>query len=226
MAAVNPVDQWGLHVMNFIQLKKLPNLLITPDFLNSSQVRTIPIVPVPGSVVRNCTLNVKRFIEANGGSAQYGWAISALGNVLVRFVGHCVARQESGELICVTPSECSYLDEMAFIPDQSIAPIDQGLERLPSITIPLINNSIAAEYADLDNVSSKIKRKYPSRISLDDNRSSTPLTKEDSALVVDATMRARRLMPVLQALVARTYGPNQYCFCNSGKKYKKCCKQT
>lgn len=212
--------------MNFIQLKKLPKLFITPAFLASPQVKTIPIVPFPGSLVRNCTLNVELFIEANGGSAEYGWAISALGNVLVRFVGHCVVRQESGELICVTPSECSYLDEMAFIPDQSIEPIDQSLERLPSITIPLINNSIAAEYADLDNVSSKIKSQYPSRASLDDNRSSAPLTKEDSELLTDVTMRARRLMPALQALVARTYGPNQYCFCNSGKKFKKCCKQT
>jgi hypothetical protein len=209
--------------MNFIQLKRLPSLLITPDFVATSQVKTVLVDPFPEALMRNCTHNVKRFIEENGGSAEYGWAVSALGNVLIRFVGHCVVRRDSGELVCVTPPECTYIDEMAFIPDPSIAVTDQNRERLPTITFPLINNSVAIQYADLENVSSTLRSKYPSKSSLDDNRSSTTLTEKDSKVMTDVTIRIRRLMPDLQALVVRTYGSNQYCLCNSGKKYKKCC---
>lgn len=209
--------------MNFILLKRLPDLLRTPKLLSGSNFKTVPIAPFPGSLIRNCTHNVKLFIDANGGSAEYGWAASALGNVVIRFVGHCVVRQDNGELICVTPPECSYIDEMLFIPDQSIAAIDQNRARLPTIAFPLINNPVATEYADLENVSSKLRSRYPSRRSLDDNQSSVALTEKDSEVMTDTNIRIRKLMPDLQALVARTYGPNQYCLCNSGKKYKRCC---
>lgn len=209
--------------MNFIQLKKLPDLLITPEFLTSSEVKTIPIAPFPGASSRNCTHNVKLYIASNGGSAEFGWAVASLGNVLIRFVGHCVVGHARGGLVCITPPECSYMNQMAFIPDQSIAAVEQNRGRLPSLTYPLINDPVAIEYADLDNDSSKIRCKYPPRSSLNDFSSFATLSTEDSKVMSEVTLRARRLMPELQALVARTYGPNQYCFCNSGEKYKRCC---
>lgn len=209
--------------MVFTSLQALPDLPDPPHFLDSRTVIVIPVSPFPGSRPKNCILNTQEYIKSHGGDQQFGWIFSNLGNVLIRFVGHCVVRTSEGLLLCVTPPEQANATRIGFIPDNALNPVHRGIERLPAYTEALIRNPIAKEYAKLENASNEIICKYPARVSLNDDRLTTPLSDEDARSMTIINRRLFEILPSLEAIVSRTHGVNQQCFCGSGQKYKKCC---
>lgn len=209
--------------MVFTSLLALPDLLDPPHYLDPSAVIVLPVSPIPGSRPKNCVLNVQEYIKLNGGEPQFGWIFSSLGNVLIRFVGHCVVRTRDGLLLCVTPPEQAKVTRIGFIPDNALKPILRGVERLPAYTEVLIRNPIAKEYAKLENAKNEIICKYPARVSLSDDRLTTPLSDEDAQSMTEINHRLFEILPRLEMIVSRFQGVNQQCFCGSGRKYKKCC---
>ncbi|MEJ6080408.1 SEC-C domain-containing protein [Vibrio sp. 1-Bac 57] len=208
--------------MNFIQQKKIPN--ITPQFfpcINNKNVQTIPIKKFEWARDKNCNLNAQNYTDNYGGKLQLGWRYSSLGNVLLRIVAHCVIKDDDGKLFCVTPSENDYEKTINFIPDDSIIEYNG---RLPSYTIPIINNTLIAEWAKLECLHSEVRMKYSSRQSLSDNTSSVKLTDEDSLKMTFINKRFHELIQKVELLALNSYQPNDLCHCASGLKFKKCCK--
>lgn len=101
--------------MHFIPQTKLPNLIGKPDQIKSFKSVEVPILPAEGGHPRNCVLNVKKHISDNGGSAKFGWYFSTLGNVAIKFIGHCVVKGNNEQLLCVTPPESPYVTKLGFM---------------------------------------------------------------------------------------------------------------
>jgi len=205
--------------MNFIAQNKLPSTSL-PLIFNQKNVQEIDIFSIESTRQRNCILNSKYYIGSNGGSLQYGWMFSTLGNIAIRFVGHCVVKDSNGRLLCVSPPEHKYLTKLSFIADDSV--IEKN-GRLKCITFPLVNHLLAIEVAQLENIESDIRSKYKARKCLSDQTNHVVLTDEDSDIMTHINIRKHQMAYELKKLVIKSMKPNDLCYCGTGVKYKKCC---
>lgn len=204
---------------------KLPKFLGSYErLINDKNVVSVPIEIVNGHRKRNCFLNVKSHIETSieQNEMQYGWTYTCLGNVMIRLIGHVVVRKQSGGLLCVTPPEFD-IDKIPFIPDNQVGYQMSSGDRLPSISIPIINNPYIKQYAEQENIIQSIREKYPARTDLSDNNN-LPLTHGDTkeyrkALSIIQNINNQKLLSIFKENTSR----NDQCYCGSGNKFKKCC---
>jgi HTH-type transcriptional repressor of NAD biosynthesis genes len=170
-------------------------------------VEIIPIKPHESATALNCLNNVKNYISMNGGEIQLGWIFSIMGNLALKLTSHAVVKQTDGTLVCVTPNEYRN-DKLKFAPDNSVEDLIQN-NHLPMKFVALIASQTLNEYLDIEREMDKLR--------LD----SSGLVK--AIVVQQIQLKASMLYPAILELAKKHTGRNDYCFCGSIKKRKKCC---
>lgn len=170
-------------------------------------VEIIPIKPHESATALNCLNNVKNYISINGGEIQLGWIFSIMGNLALKLTSHAVVKQSDGTLVCVTPNEYRS-DKLKFYPDNSVKDLIQN-NHLPMKFVALIASQTLNEFLDIEREMDKLR--------LDNSG----LVK--AIEVQQIQLKASRLYPEILELAKKHTGKNDYCFCGSLKKRKKCC---
>ena len=88
--------------MNFFNPRKIDRNWLKLAKLDS--IRVLPVHPSQVAKPLQCLDNVERYIKKNGGTVQFGWIFSCLGNIVLKLTAHAVVKEQSGSLICVTPN--------------------------------------------------------------------------------------------------------------------------
>lgn len=175
---------------------------------NITMVEMISIEPHESATPLNCLNNVREYVAINGGQIQLGWIFSIIGNLALKLTAHAVVKKDDETLLCVTPNEYRN-NRLRFSPDNSIEHLIKN-NHLPLKFVPLIENSKLDEYLDIERDIDKLRL--------------------DNSGVVSAiemqymNSKASVLYHSILELAKEHTHKNDYCFCGSNKKRKKCCR--
>lgn len=191
--------------MQYFDLPELKHDLLNK--LGVSELRKIPALPERDAKPLNCLNNALSYIEKHGGSVQFGWIFSCLGNISIKMTAHAVVKKGDGSLVCVTPNEYRS-GLLMFAPDNSI---ENQIENnfLPTKFAPLIDDKSLSEYIAIEVEQDQLRL---------DNLG---IIKQSS--LDEFQVRASLLYPTILFLAQKHTGRNDRCYCGSGKKNKKCC---
>lgn len=154
----------------------------------------------------NCLKNTTKYIDNYGGELQLGWLITVIGNVALQLTAHAVVKKDDDSLLCVTLDE-NRKHTVKFSPDNSIQSLIKN-ECLPSKFIALIDDDVLGDYLNLH------KRHDELRL----------LGYDNSCLEIqEINTKCQALYQQILALAVKNTGRNDYCYCGSSKKHKKCC---
>ena len=193
--------------MNFFNPRKIDRNWLKLAKLDS--IRVLPVHPSQVAKPLQCLDNVERYIKKNGGTVQFGWIFSCLGNIVLKLTAHAVVKEQSGSLICVTPNEFR-TDRLSFASDDSIDKLIVN-RHLPQRCICLVENDILSRYVALER-------------ELDELRLINSGVVSQSNLQ-DINQRASELYPYVLKIAKDATGPNHACYCGSNEKRKRCCGQ-
>lgn len=189
---------------------------ITPQILNfcyrivsNPNPILLNVEPLKESEPLECFVNVEKVVAKKGGSIQYGWRIGEWSEVMLEAEFHAVWLSPEKNYVDITP----FIEkQILFLPDNSR--VYEG-KQINSFRFPLINNPLLLEFIDVNNKifevmnSGKLAEKH-GRVSIPAN------------LIMPLRKRHQELLMMLYRLKSK---PNSPCFCGSGLKYKKCCKE-
>lgn len=171
-------------------------------------------VPAKGAVVRECFPNVMDRVAVDGGELVYGWAIWEWPGVFVEAEHHAVWRSPDG-LIDITPHEYP-TKGVLFLPDPSATYDFEGFTRRNNIKRATTDLPAVSEFLALSDLIfqklevSSVGKEYR-------------LSQRDLFQLQAMEDRKNQLKGNIYFHLARGKGPNDVCFCRSGKKFKKCC---
>ncbi|MCB2385645.1 hypothetical protein [Thalassolituus alkanivorans] len=171
------------------------------------KIEKIPVRPDENAQPKNCLNNVRSHIAEHGGSVQLGWIFSCLGNVAVKMTAHAIVRTDAGKLICVTPNKYRK-GLLNFARDDSVENLIKN-DFLPMKFIPLIDNKTINEYIGIELELDQLRIDNKGLVSQSD--------------LQNFQYKASLLYPSLLFVAKNHTGRNDFCFCGSGKKNKKCC---
>ncbi|HEA18686.1 MAG TPA: hypothetical protein ENH88_20005 [Pseudoalteromonas prydzensis] len=191
--------------MQYFDLSELSSSLLKK--LGVEDLRKIPVQPEPDAKFLNCLDNVTSYIEKNGGSVQFGWIFSCLGNISIKMTAHAVVKTPDNSLVCVTPNEYR-TGLLKFAPDCSVENFIQN-NFLPTKFVPLIDDQSLSEYIGIEAEQDKLRLDNLGIIAQSD--------------LEQFKMRASLLYPAILSLAKKYTGRNDQCYCGSGNKSKKCC---
>lgn len=152
------------------------------------------------SLPSECFPNVERMVQEHGGQQVNGWAIWQWANVLVEAEAHSVWRSPEGQLIDITPHVYEER-EILFLRDAVM--VYQG-NTIASIRLALTSSPLVAELIWLLNERDRIMCETPGRVC------SIPKPIWDR-------------IEEIKAMLHEDVKGNEFCPCQSGLKYKKCC---
>ncbi len=173
-----------------------------------SDIEIIPIEPHENATPQNCLNNVKDYINLNCGEVQLGWIFSIMGNLALKLTAHAVVKLGDGSLLCVTPNEYRN-SKLRFSPDDSVEHLIKN-DHLPMKFIPLIQNNTLNEYLEIERGMDKLR--------LENNGVVKAIE------IQQIQLKAASLYPSVLELAKVHTHKNDYCFCGSNKKRKKCCR--
>ena len=160
----------------------------------------VPVIVQEWSLQNECFPNVERMVKERGGQQVNGWAIWQWANVLVEAEAHAVWESPEGELIDITPHRNGE-KEILFLRDDGM--IYKG-NTIASVRSALTSSPLVAELIQLMEERDRIMCATPGRIySIPE-----PLWN--------------RIIEIQIQLQEKVSG-NEFCPCQSGLKYKKCC---
>ena len=170
--------------------------------------------PEAGALVNKCILNTLESVRQNGGEVVTGWKIYLWPRVLVHLIGHAVVRR-NGLLQCVTPSRTSE-KRVLFLPDPSVRfdERDPGA-RLGSCMVPLRDDPEVVRFIEIEKEVNSIKIKLP-------RTSGLVAVPGPDAVRLQALQREQP--ELIRRITLRTKKPNEVCICDSGRKFRKCCR--
>lgn len=171
----------------------------------------IPVQVVAGAVPNECFGNVVMKIANSGGTIQCGWTILEWKDVLVEGEFHVVWRSPENKLVCVSP-KVNGEKRMLFLPDNSRVWDEKN--RIDNIRLPLREDPVVME---LITVKQELTKEYNILAS---KQLGAPLTPSERFIALSA--KERELFKKINELPPIPKG-NNFCWCGSGKKYKKCC---
>jgi hypothetical protein len=109
-------------------------------------IRSVPqliaIQPPQWARRRLCYVNVREQVQAFGGEAVFGWAVTYFPRILIECIHHAVWRSSEGKLIDITPDKRSARTGM-FLPDIDVR---EGSRGLVTRYFPLTDDPIILEY--------------------------------------------------------------------------------
>lgn len=191
--------------MQYFDLPELSSSLLKK--LGVEDLRKISVQPEPDAKPLNCLNNVTSYIEKHGGSVQFGWIFSCLGNISIKMTAHAVVKTPNNLLVCATPNEYR-TGLLNFAPDCSVENLIQN-NFLPTKFVPLIDDQSLTEYIGIEVEQDKLRLDNLGIVAQSD------LNKFQ--------MRASLLYPAILSLAKKYTCRNDLCYCGSGKKNKKCC---
>ncbi|AZN32688.1 MULTISPECIES: hypothetical protein [unclassified Pseudoalteromonas] len=190
-------------------MRKFDPKTISDDLLKRAGLKYLSPIAIERqeySKELNCLKNTTKYIENHGDELQFGWLITVIGNVAIQLTAHALVKKSDNSFLCVTLNE-NRKNTAKFSPDNSIDQLIQN-EYLPSRFIPLVDDEVLDNYLDLH------KRHDELRLMGFDNSCSE---------IQDINGSCQALYPQIQALAVKNTGRNDYCYCGSSKKHKKCC---
>lgn len=160
----------------------------------------LPVSVPKWSLPSECFLNVQRMVRDHGGQQVNGWAIWQWANILVEAEAHAVWESPEGKLIDITP-HVNGERKILFLRDYDMVYCGNTIA---SIRLALTSSHLVAELICLMNERDRIMCETPGRMC------SIPKHLWD------------RIEEIQLELKERVSG-NEFCPCQSGLKYKKCC---
>lgn len=160
----------------------------------------VPTAAQPWCLPNECFPNVERMVKERGGRQVNGWTVWQWANMVITTEAHAVWQNQEGELIDITPHNLGE-KEILFLPDARVIFVGYPIM---GKRIPLTGSSLVAEMIDLMNV----------------RDSYLCSTSERTYKIPEELLN--RIMQVQSKLYEEVKG-NEFCPCQSGLKYKKCC---
>jgi len=174
----------------------------------------VPVEPEPGALPNKCILNVLETTRRDGGEVVVGWKVYLWPRVLVHLIGHAVVLRD-GAMTCVTPSK-NKAKRILFLADPSRSfDEDDPDARLGGKMIPLRDDADADRFIEVEEEINSIKVKLP--------RTSGQVMVTGPDAVRLAALQ-KELPELIRRLTLRTKKPNEVCVCDSGRKFRKCCR--
>lgn len=174
----------------------------------------VPVDAEADAQPNKCILNALEAIHKDGGEVMLGWKVYVWPRVLVHLIGHAVVLRD-GKMRCVTPSRASE-KKILFLADPSLS-FDESdpNARLGGKMIPLRDDPDAARFVEVEEEINDIKVRLP--------RTSGEVMVPGSDAV--RLMALQKEQPeLIRRLTLRTKKPNEICICDSGRKFRKCCR--
>lgn len=160
----------------------------------------LPVVTQEWSLPSECFPNVQRMVQEQGGKQVNGWVVWQWVNILVEAEAHAVWENLEGQLIDITPHDNGER-EILFLRDDDM--VYQG-NTIASIRLALTSSQLVAEFIWLMNERDRIMCETPGRLC------SIPKPMWDR-------------IEEIKAMFHEEVRGNEFCPCQSGLKYKKCC---
>lgn len=174
----------------------------------------IEIIPFEGVDILDCTENVKKYILKNGGSSVPGWAIWLEPKVLIEAEFHMVCKTTENKLIDITPRMEGF-KQVLFLEDPSIKYENTQINNIrKNISKSILVDQLIKNCDEIFLLTNKddLKHQHGEIILKDDDAELyEKLRNDNQAILINILSKIR-------------FGPNDPCFCGSGKKYKQCCK--
>lgn len=167
----------------------------------------IPVEVQTWSRPMECFHNVQRIVREQRGAQINGWAIWQWANILIEAEAHAIWESPEGKLIDITPHDNGE-KEILFLRDCNMVYSGQSIG---NVRLALTDSPIAAELIALSEKTESIMCSYKPGTMI-------PLLELQQRLL-PLKKRRTAIMETLNQKV----GPNAFCPCQSGLKYKKCC---
>jgi hypothetical protein len=184
------------------KIKELCDKVVT-----GTEPEYLPVTVQEWCLPRECFPNVDRMAKKHGGRRVNGWTIWQWANVFVEAEAHAVWESPNGKLIDITPHDYGE-KEILFLRDEEM--IYSG-KKFGNIKLALTDSPLVAELIDLTKRVESVLCEY-------DAGTGIPVAELQQRLG-SVVMRQK----VIMAELYRETGPNEFCSCQSGLKYKKCC---
>lgn len=171
--------------------------------------------PDPDAVVRECFNNVVERVRRVGGDLVYGWAIWEWPSVFIEAEHHAVWRSPNGILMDITPHEYP-TGGVLFLPDPLATYDFKDFSRRDNFRRSTSELRAVAEFLMISEFifkkleSASVGKEYH-------------LSREDINQLQSMEDRKAQLKGSIYFHLANDRGPNDICFCRSGKQFKKCC---
>ena len=165
----------------------------------------VPVMPSKDARLNYCMTDVPAYVENNGGSVKYGWTIWELPDIFLEAEFHSVWLNPEGKLIDIIP-KLDNEKEILFLPDSSRVYENKLVE---NIRKPLVDNEYTHAWLMVEKKRYEIRKKH-----FKDGEVNGPAAEAEMESWVQTIERQKQ-----------TIGRNDPCYCESGKKYKKCCGQ-
>jgi hypothetical protein len=185
-----------------LQIMRLCKVLVS-----NPAPKHVVVVPESSAVLGECFDNVRRKVDVEGGTIQYGWQIWEWPNIYIEAEFHAVWLSPTNSLVDITPKD-EPVDCILFLPDlvrtyegKSIDNVRRALRKDKLIHDFL---TVAAEINKL-----KINGQNPNN----PNEFKAP---------VELFQKLTQRHLILQEMLNRGESENSMCFCGSAKKYKNC----
>lgn len=179
---------------------KISNIIL--EFCNKISTDNIPeyviVNPQKDCTISNCFPNVAKIVRDKGGEAVNGWAIWKWANILIEAEAHSVWKRLEGSLVDVTPHNYNE-KEILFLSDPKMVYKDCPI---PSIRLALTSSPLVSRLIYLFNERDKIL-------------SSGGMIPPEMVYEINH----------IQYVIHQDVKGNEFCPCQSGLKYKKCCGQ-
>jgi len=174
----------------------------------------VPVRPMPGASRNKCVFNVREAVDRFGGQLVFGWAVALWPKVLLDCIGHAVLRTPDG-LLCVTPPQ--YEEErLLFAEDPSLSfDFDDPQARMPHKFIPLSKDPWVIKLINIEEELLKLQIQLP--------RMSGPV-EVAGRLGWEIQQLQHQRIEAVRRVVLRTRELNDPCVCQSGRKFRKCCR--
>lgn len=171
----------------------------------------VAVRPDPGAPPIECFPNVNAKIKRDSGAIVYGWAIWEWPRVFIEAEHHAVWTDGHG-LLDVTP-HVPPTEKILFLPDPRRAYDYVSQKRLGNVKRAIGNSpAIPRWFEAVDRLHHYIETSSVGLVANMDAATFERLSDDKN----------RRHAEILVDL-ARTTGRNDLCFCQSGRKFKKCC---
>ena len=164
----------------------------------------VDVRPETGCQPNECFPNIKRKIERDGGSIQFGWTVWEWPEKLIEGEFHAVWVNAAGEYLDITP-KVDGETRILFIPDDHRI---YNNEPIDNIRLALCDDPIVKETIRRGEEMTKLRKQHNVN-----GRGFIPISK-----VLKTIIGEQSTIPSTGKI-----GRNDICPCGSGKKYKKCC---
>ncbi|MGY4403863.1 SEC-C metal-binding domain-containing protein [Bradyrhizobium sp. USDA 3315] len=168
-------------------------------------------MPEPSAVAGECFSNVAAKVARDGGTLLYGWTIWEWPRVFVEAEHHAIWKS-NGKYVDITP-HVNNEDQILFLPDPQRVYDFRGKKRL------LNRKKSLGVFASAENW---IEASDHLHNSMEEHSVGSEIRMKRTTLTA-LWESARNAQAQVLIDLASTTKVNSPCFCNSGKKFKKCC---